>query len=916
MPRGLAHLSGEGRDNSCQTFVYILFCHMKIRSCRKVPPGPFFVAIGSRGPTREVLSSFCVPIENANEFRFPGRHLIPHENRRCRRNAVLKSELLKVEKPARYMGGETGTRKKEWADIRFVLAFPDVYEVGMSHLGLQILYGVLNDIDWVAAERVYAPWPDMEELLRRDRTPLATLESGVPLAEADILGFTLQYELSYTNILNMLELAGIPLLVQNRDERFPLVLGGGPCACNPEPLAEFFDAFLLGDGEEAVLEIAGLYREWKRQGGTRKALLERLAAVDGVYVPSLFDVRYEADNRIAAIVPLRTGYERVRRRFVADLDAVPYPTAPVVPFLKAVHDRISMEIARGCTRGCRFCQAGYIYRPVRERAPEKVLEIIDKTLRNTGYDEISLLSLSTGDYGCIGPLLRALMARYAEQRIAVSFPSLRVGTLTQELVEEVKKVRKTGFTLAPEAGSERLRQVINKGISAEDLLTNAAEAYGAGWRLIKLYFMIGLPTETMDDVLGIAELAKQVKNTGKRSGHGGEVNVAVSSFVPKAHTPFQWEAQISYEEILEKQQFLRQELKKRKLNFKWQDAPLSVLEGVFARGDRRLGKVLLKAHELGCRFDGWGEHFSFARWQEAFRATGIDPRFYHRRRAFDEILPWDHLDYGVSRQFLRNELEKAGVGTYTPDCRGGACSACGVCDFDRIRLRLNESCASEPAEIVSPAQPLPEGTERVRLRFQKTGVMALLSHLEMLHLFTRAVSRGGIPIRFSQGFHPHPKFSFATALSVGVESWAEYFDMEIAAGFGAAAVMERLNAVLPEGVRILEAATIPPGSPALAVVMDRVRYRVTLPASVSLDLPALADAFLARETFPLRREKKGKVTELDLRRELVELHGDTSALELTIRRGKPLEFVAAIAGLDPAELTGARIEKLEVVFKD
>jgi radical SAM family uncharacterized protein/radical SAM-linked protein len=831
---------------------------------------------------------------------------------------VLISDLLKVEKPARYMGGEMGAKKKDNADLRFILAFPDVYEVGMSHLGLKILYAVLNDVDWVAAERVYAPWPDMEEMLRRNGTPLATLESGLPLKEADIIGFTLQYELSYTNILNMLELAGIPLLAQERGEGFPLILGGGPCACNPEPLADFFDAFLLGDGEEAVLEIAGACREWKGTGGTRETLLNRLSVIEGVYVPSLFEMRYDPSGCMESITPLKKGYESVRRRFVADLDAVPYPTAPVVPYLKTVHDRISMEIARGCTRGCRFCQAGYIYRPVRERSHEKVLENIERTLRNTGYDEISLLSLSTGDYGCISLLLRTLMARYASQRIAVSFPSLRVGTLTRELVDEVKKVRKTGFTLAPEAASDRLRQVINKGITEEDLLSNAAEAYSAGWRLIKLYFMIGLPTETPEDLLGIAELAKKVKNMGKRPGGGGEVNVAVSSFVPKSHTPFQWEPQISYEDILEKQQILRQELKKRKLNFKWQDAPLSVLEGVFARGDRRLSRVLLKARELGCRFDGWGEHFNFAKWQEAFRAVGIDPRFYHRRRALDELLPWDHLDFGVSRSFLLRELEKSGAGTYTVDCRTGRCSACGVCDFERIRMRLNDP----DAVMASGDTPLPhlpailplEGTEKIRLHFLKTGAISLLSHLEMLTLFTRAVGRAQIPIKYSQGFHPHPKFSFATALSVGVESWAEYFDMEIAAGFGAEMVKERLNAILPEGVLILDASAIPPDSPSLAVIIDRVSYRVTLPESIQVNLPALADAFLARETFPLRREKKGRVVELDLRRELVDLHSCGNALEMTVRRGKPLDFAAAVTALPLSMLAGVRIDKLRVFF--
>jgi len=834
---------------------------------------------------------------------------------------VVNDDLLKIEKPARYMGGEMGSVRKEQAELHFVLAFPDVYEVGMSHLGLQILYGILNSLPWLAAERVYSPWPDREEQLRRDGASLTTLESGTPLRQADIIGFTLQYELSYTNILNMLELAGIPLLAAERDASWPLVIAGGPCAGNPEPLADFFDAFLLGDGEEASLEIAEAVRRWKQSGGVVKSdLLATLSAIEGVYVPSFFAIQYDDRGLITTIDPLKPGYAKVRRRILADLETAPYPTTPVIPFLKTVHDRVSLEIARGCTRGCRFCQAGYIYRPVRERSPERVLELVEATLRNTGYDEISLLSLSTGDYGCIAPLLKELMVRYAEQRIAVSFPSLRVGSLTQELVDEVKKVRKTGFTLAPEAGSERLRMVINKGITEADLLQNAAEIYRAGWRLIKLYFMIGLPTETMDDVLGIADLAKKVKLQGKLSGHGGEVNVAVSSFVPKPHTPFQWEPQISYEDILTKQEFLRTELKKRKLNFKWQDAPLSVMEGVFARGDRRLGRVLLEARRLGCRFDGWGEHFSFHRWQEAFRACGIDPRFYLRRRDPTEILPWDHLECGVTKDFLLRELDKANAddAAYTPDCRAGTCTGCGVCDFDHIKMRLNPPDLKEskgPAPVETPPSTL-TAPIRVRIRFSKTGPMRFLSHLEMLTLFTRAVGKSRVPIRYSQGFHPHPKFSFATALSVGVESWAEYLDMELAEPWSAPQVKDALNSALPAGVEILESSEIPLNSPSLSVIMDKVRYRVTLPAGLHIGMPEKIAAFLALEDYPYHREKKGKCQDFDLRRELHDLRMTADALEMVVGRGKPLEFAAAITGLSPEELAGARIEKLEVIFKD
>lgn len=590
--------------------------------------------------------------------------------------------LAHVEKPGRYLGNERGVVRKDLdaVAVRVALAFPEVYEIAQSHLGLQILYDVLNRRPDVAAERAYAPWGDLERLLRERGLPLVSLESHLALRDFHVVGFSLQYELTYTNLLTMLELGGIPLRAAARTAADPLVIAGGPCAFNPEPLAPFLDAVVLGDGEEAVGQIVDVVAAWDKQD--RHELLTALAGVPGVYVPAFFEPQYADDGTIAAVVPVDPARTTVKKRVLVDLDTFPPPPNPIVPNLGVVHDRASVEVMRGCVKGCRFCQAGYIYRPLRERNPEKVVEQTTALMARTGYEEVSLLSLSTGDYSGVNPVLKALMDRLAPERVSVSLPSTRVDALSPKILDEIRRVRKTGFTLAPEAGTQRLRNVIQKEYAEEELLDAARMFADLGWRALKLYFMIGLPSETEEDVLGIAELAARVR---RAAGGRLRVTASVSTFSPKPHTPFQWAGQLSIEETEARQALLRSELRRRGIEFKWHDSGLSWLEGVFSRGDRRLADVIEEAQRRGARFDGWSDHCDLALWREALIACGLDGDWYHRRRPLGEVLPWSHLDAGLSEKFLRQDLARAVEGVLTPDCSIERCTYCGACDFERVQ---------------------------------------------------------------------------------------------------------------------------------------------------------------------------------------------------------------------------------------
>ncbi len=880
------------------------------------------------------------------------------------------SFVHKVQKPGRYLGGELNARSKPWAsvDARVCLAFPDVYDIGMSHLGFKILYRILNDHPRTLAERAYAPWVDMEGELRARGLPLVSCESARPLRDFDVVGFSLQFELTYSNVLLMLDLGGVPLRAADRGEDDPLVIAGGPTATHPEPLAPFLDAVVIGDGEEKSTEIALLWTDLKKQGAPRAERLRALAKLPGVYVPALYATKLEADTGFTVVAAGLVPEARlpVRRTLVDDLNKFPFPDDSPVGGPEAIFDRMSIEIARGCTEGCRFCQAGMIYRPVRERDPEQVVQTVVNAVRKSGYDEASLTSLSTADYSCIAPLVKKVADALAPQRVSLGVSSLRAYGLEENVLDDIARVRATGVTFAPEAGTQRMRDVINKNVTEEQLLQTAERIFKRGWASMKLYFMIGLPTEEEEDVRAIPQVGGRARGIGKKvkreAGSPGtpNVTVSVSTHVPKPHTPFQWCAMDTPDSVAKKQGWLREEARAAKVELKVHDSATSWLEAVFARGDRSLAPVLERAYRAGARFDSWEDQKRMDVWEAAFAAEGVDPGRYIGTIPVTARLPWDHIDVGLEEGFLLREYRKAVKNRLSPPCgkvagafvhatnladanaetRRLVCYDCGVaCDLSAMReqrlVYLRKLGADEPraAAPVAPRTQVAKGppprivqgeARRYRFLYEKIGPAAFLSHLDVIRALPRSFRRLELPLFYSSGFHPKPDMTFGPALSLGVASLCEAVDIKIAADLDPAALLDELSAGALGGFRFVGGVRLGLQDPAVSKLIERARYAVGIPRAVVAErggdawVQERVAAALAASALPVMRRIDGVGKRVDVRDYLRELRvDDAQARRDLARAGIAGDLVALGVEVDVRGSGGVKIaEVIEATFGD